>query len=119
MMKHGWSGYRKYAWGADELKPCSKSKHNQNIFGESSSMGQQNLGITIIDSLDTLYLMGLAEEFDEATKWVKNSFNPNLDTKMSLFEINIRVVGGFLAAFTLSRDRVILLLLLGYSRNPL
>lgn len=104
-MKHGWNGYRKYAWGADELKPYSKSKHNQNIFGESS-MWQQNLGITIIDSLDTLYLMGLTEEFDEATKWVKNSFNPYLDTKMSVFEINIRVVGGFLAAFTLSRDRV-------------
>lgn len=45
---HAWSNYKKYAWGRDELKPVSR--------GWIDFMG---VGLTIIDSLDTLYIMGL------------------------------------------------------------
>jgi len=45
---HAWSNYKKYAWGHDELKPVSR--------GWIDFMG---VGLTIVDSLDTLYLMGL------------------------------------------------------------
>lgn len=48
-MKHCWDGYRKYAWGYDELKPVTKTKANNWL----------NMGATIVDSLDTLYIMGL------------------------------------------------------------
>lgn len=47
---HAWKGYRNYAWGHDHLKPISKSY--QNWFG---------LGLTIVDSLDTMYIMRLKE----------------------------------------------------------
>lgn len=46
--KHAWNGYKKFAWGHDHLKPISESYHDW--FG---------LGLTIVDSLDTMYLMGL------------------------------------------------------------
>lgn len=46
--KHAWSGYKKYAWGHDHVKPISR-KH-QDWF---------NLGLTIVDSLDTLWIMNL------------------------------------------------------------
>lgn len=46
--KHSWDGYKKYAWGHDNVKPMSKKYHEW--FG---------LGLTIVDSLDTIYIMGL------------------------------------------------------------
>lgn len=46
--RHSWSGYKKFAWGHDNLKPLSESSHDW--FG---------LGLTMIDSLDTMYIMGL------------------------------------------------------------
>lgn len=48
--RHAWKGYKDYAWGHDELKPISKS------FGEWFS-----LGLTLIDSLDTMWILGLKE----------------------------------------------------------
>lgn len=48
--KHSWEGYKKYAWGYDNVKPISKGHHEW--FG---------LGLTIVDSLDTMYIMGLKE----------------------------------------------------------
>lgn len=48
--KHSWNGYKKYAWGHDNLKPLSQSSHDW--FG---------LGLTIVDSLDTMYIMGLED----------------------------------------------------------
>jgi len=48
--KHSWQAYRKYAWGHDELLPITKSY--SEWFG---------VGLTLIDSLDTMYIMGLDE----------------------------------------------------------
>lgn len=48
--KHSWDGYVKYAWGHDNIKPISRGYHEW--FG---------LGLTIVDSLDTMYMMGLNE----------------------------------------------------------
>ncbi len=49
-MRHAWKAYRTYAWGYDELLTLSKSP--------SSWFG---LGLTIIDSIDTLYIMNMTE----------------------------------------------------------
>lgn len=46
--KHAWKGYKQFAWGHDHLKPISEGYHDW--FG---------LGLTIVDSLDTMYIMGL------------------------------------------------------------
>uniref|UniRef100_A0A671E1D3 alpha-1,2-Mannosidase n=1 Tax=Rhinolophus ferrumequinum TaxID=59479 RepID=A0A671E1D3_RHIFE len=52
-------------------------------------------GATVIDSLDTLYLMELKEEFQEAKAWVEENFHLNVVTgEASLFEVNIRYIGG-------------------------
>ena len=70
MVKHAWDGYVKYAWGENELKPISRRGHTASVFGKNTK-----LGATIVDSLDTLYLMGLREEFDKAKEWVKVSLD--------------------------------------------
>ena len=71
MMVHAWSNYVRYAWGYDELDPLKKTGSSSAIFGFA------NIGATIVDSLDTLYVMGLVKEFDAAREWVANHLNFN------------------------------------------
>lgn len=97
-MLHAWSSYEKYAWGQDELQP--QTKNGINSFG--------GLGATLIDSLDTLYIMGLDEQFQRAREWVANSLDFNKDYDASVFETTIRVVGGLLSAYDLSNDKMFL-----------
>lgn len=58
-MRHAWGGYYKYAFGADELMPTSK-KPKTDILG---GVGVKGMGVTIIDALSTLKVMGLEQEF--------------------------------------------------------
>ncbi|GMI78615.1 ALPHA-MANNOSIDASE IB, alpha-mannosidase 1 [Hibiscus trionum] len=97
-MVHAWSSYEKYAWGNDELQP--QSKNGVDSFG--------GLGATLIDALDTLYIMGLDEQFQKAREWVAKSLDFNKDYDASVFETTIRVVGGLLSAYDLSGDKVFL-----------
>mmetsp|Transcript_7793 Transcript_7793/g.28788 ORF Transcript_7793/g.28788 Transcript_7793/m.28788 type:complete len:448 (+) Transcript_7793:1177-2520(+) len=48
------------------------------------------------------------EEYEQARNWVACQFHfPNSNVKeLSVFEVNIRYVGGFLAAYALSGDRI-------------
>lgn len=57
MMRHAWSNYVKYAWGGNELKPIAKTPNSNSVFGDAK------VGATIVDSLSTLWVMGLKEEF--------------------------------------------------------
>ncbi|CAD6262400.1 unnamed protein product [Miscanthus lutarioriparius] len=97
-MLHAWNSYVKYAWGMDELQP--QSKNGINSFG--------GLGATLVDSLDTLYIMGLKDEFQKARDWVAESLDFDKDYDASVFETTIRVVGGLLSAYDLSGDKVFL-----------
>lgn len=96
-MKFAWDGYVKYAWGSDELKPSSKRPHNW-----------LNMGASITDSLDTLWIMGFKDEFYRARDWVRDHFNPTPDTSLSFFETTIRSLGGLLSAYALSEDQAFL-----------
>lgn len=48
--KHAWGGYKEFSWGHDNLKPISMG-----------SMDWFGLGLTIVDALDTIYIMDLQE----------------------------------------------------------
>uniref|UniRef100_A0A9L0SN97 alpha-1,2-Mannosidase n=1 Tax=Equus caballus TaxID=9796 RepID=A0A9L0SN97_HORSE len=71
MMQFAWQSYRRYAMGKNELRPLTKDGYEGSMFGGLS-------GATVIDSLDTLYLMELKEEFQEAKAWVEESFHLNV-----------------------------------------
>lgn len=77
MMKHGWDNYVKYAWGKNELKPVSKRDHSGSVFGSAS------MGATIVDSLDTLLIMGLNDEYKLGRDWIANNFT--LENVVSTF----------------------------------
>ncbi|PIA13221.1 class I Alpha1,2-mannosidase, partial [Coemansia reversa NRRL 1564] len=99
-MVHAWKGYTTYAFGKDELQPLSHS-HNQR-WG--------NWSISLVDALDTLYLFGMLDEYEEAKKYVQN-----IDFKRSpkghrvpVFEMTIRALGGLLGAYELDQDPMLL-----------
>ncbi|XP_074625403.1 mannosyl-oligosaccharide 1,2-alpha-mannosidase IA-like [Acropora palmata] len=100
MMEHAWTGYVNHAWGSNELRPISKRGHTASIFGASSS------GATVVDALDTLYIMGMKDEFERARKWVAVSLSFNHASDVSVFEITIRFLGGLLSAYAFSGDEV-------------
>ncbi|KAA8522721.1 hypothetical protein F0562_009117 [Nyssa sinensis] len=97
-MLHAWASYEKYAWGQDELQP--KTRNGINSFG--------GLGATLVDSLDTLFIMGLEEQFQRAKEWVAKSLDFNKNYEASVFETTIRILGGLLSAYDLSGDEVFL-----------
>ncbi|KAJ0070178.1 hypothetical protein NL108_002496, partial [Boleophthalmus pectinirostris] len=100
MMKHAWDSYRQYGWGHNELKPIAKKGHSTNIFGNSQ------LGASIVDALDTLFIMGLQEEFKDGQEWIEQNLDFSINAEVSVFEVNIRFIGGLLAAYYLSGQEV-------------
>lgn len=95
MTKHAWKAYRDFANWRDFL----------NVYQQrGGSVYDHDMALTLVDSLDTLFILGMHEEFDEASAWVK----ANLETTMlqsgrvSFFEITIRSLGGLLSAYYLS-----------------
>lgn len=92
--KHSWEGYKKHAWKKDELKPVDG--------GSMESFG--GWAATLVDSLDTLWIMGMTQEFEIAVEAIQDLDFINtgdLDT-LNVFETTIRYLGGFLAAYDIS-----------------
>uniref|UniRef100_A0A1A9X3F2 alpha-1,2-Mannosidase n=1 Tax=Glossina brevipalpis TaxID=37001 RepID=A0A1A9X3F2_9MUSC len=97
MMEHAWDNYKLYAWGKNELLKPSLQTHM-----ESSS---NDMGTTIVDSLDTLYIMGLQTEYKEGREWIKRNFNlRNINEWVSVSEMNTRFVGSFLTLYAFTGD---------------
>jgi mannosyl-oligosaccharide alpha-1,2-mannosidase len=99
--QHAWHGYKTYAWGKDELKPLSGS--SKNTFNGWSA--------TLVDSLDTMWIMGLKEEFEEAVEFVKTiDFHTSQRLDIPLFETTIRYLGGLIGAYDVSEAKYPVLL---------
>ena len=91
--EHAWQGYRQHAWKKDELSPIDG--------GATDSFG--GWGATLVDSLDTLWIMGMKEEFEEAVIAAMDiDFNTSNQELVSVFETTIRYLGGFLGAYDLT-----------------
>jgi hypothetical protein len=95
--KHAWQGYKQFAWGHDHLKPITE--------GYSDWFG---LGLTIVDSIDTIYIMGLTKEYNEAREWIEKHLHFDVNRDVNLFEVTIRVLGGLLSIYHLTQDKMFL-----------
>eukprot|EP00660_Eupelagonema_oceanica_P017227 gene17227-12607_t len=95
MFNHAWQGYLDHAWPADELRPLSCSKND----------GFGGYALSVIDALDTLVVLGNLTEFADKVRWLvesdKGAFT-DLDRRVSVFETNIRILGGLLSAHLLA-----------------
>jgi mannosyl-oligosaccharide alpha-1,2-mannosidase len=61
-MEFAWNGYVSKAWGTDELHPVDGSSNNW-----------LGLGLTIVDAIDTLWIMGMKQEFNKAKDWIEKN----------------------------------------------
>ncbi|KAL1953470.1 hypothetical protein VTO42DRAFT_2784 [Malbranchea cinnamomea] len=90
---HAWNGYKTHAMGHDEVAPVS-GKVRDPFMG---------WGATLVDSLDTLWIMGLKEEFEEAVEETKKlDFGTSKRKDIPLFETVIRYLGGLIGAYDIS-----------------
>jgi ER degradation enhancer, mannosidase alpha-like 2 len=96
---HAWNGYKKYAWGNDDLKPLSKSFHNWYA---------EPLLMTPVDALDTMYIMGFKPEADATRKYITDTLKFDKDIYVQNFEITIRLLGGLLSAHQITGDKKLL-----------
>jgi mannosidase alpha-like ER degradation enhancer 2 len=98
---HAWNGYKKYAWGHDDLKPLSKTHHDWYA---------QPLLMTPVDALDTMILMGLKEEAASTQKYIVENLSFDKDIYVQNFEVTIRLLGGLLSSYQLTGDNRLLAL---------
>ncbi|KAI0801357.1 glycoside hydrolase [Fomes fomentarius] len=95
--KHAWLAYaERDAMGADEYHPISHEGTNLTEAG--------GIGYTVIDSIDTMLLMGLRDEYQRARHWVQTKLSFDRDAAFNTFETTIRVLGGLLTAYHLTND---------------
>lgn len=99
--KWAWDHYVARAWGKDEINPVSGT--SQSFFIEG-----HDLGLSLVEALDTLWIMELDEEFQAGVDWVKANLDFDIDGFAQVFETNIRLVGGLLSAHLASGDPVLL-----------
>jgi len=98
---HSWKGYKLNAWLQDEVSPLTGNSNN-NYGG---------WGATLVDSLDTLWIMGLKKEFAVAVHALnKIDFSSSPLFKINVFETNIRYLGGLLSAYDVSGGKYKVLL---------
>lgn len=99
--EYAWDGYKSSAMGKDELKPL-RGGYRDPFNG---------WGATVVDALDTLWVMGLKEEFALAVDHVKSiDFTTSERLDIPVFETVIRYLGGLLGAYDISGQKYPVLL---------
>jgi mannosidase alpha-like ER degradation enhancer 2 len=93
---HAWNGYKKYAWGHDDLKPLSKTYHDWY---------PQPLLMTPVDSLDTMIIMEMDDEVGTTKQYILENLSFDKDIEVQNFEITIRLLGGLLTNYQLTGDK--------------
>lgn len=98
---HSWKGYRNNAWLHDTVLPISG--------GIGDILG--GWGATLVDSLDTLLIMEMHQEFGEALAALESlNFTSTQKGQINIFEMTIRHLGGLLSANDLTDGKHSILL---------
>ncbi|KAF7182209.1 hypothetical protein CNMCM7691_001688 [Aspergillus felis] len=99
--EHAWNGYKTSAMGHDEIKPL-RGGFRDPFMGWAA---------TLVDSLDTLWIMDLKDEFAIAVDQVKKiDFTTSKRDEIPVFETVIRYLGGLLGAYDISGHKYDVLL---------
>ena len=98
---HAWSGYKKYAWGHDELKPLTKTHRDWH---------EAPLLMTPVDAMSTMLVMGLDDEATATRNFVAQSLSFDHDFFVKNFEITIRILGGLVSTYQTTGDKRLLTL---------
>ncbi len=95
-MAWAWRNYVERAFGQDQIKPVSGGA--EPFFFP----GGPPMGLTIVEALGTLHVMGLDAEFAEGATWIERNLTFDIDGEVQVFETSIRMLGGLLSAWRAS-----------------
>ncbi|KAG0379647.1 alpha mannosidase-like protein [Mortierella sp. AD032] len=118
MFMHGYHGYLNFAFPKDELNPVActgrgPDKRNPKNINVNDVLG--DFSLTLIDSLDTLAAMREPEKFRQAIELVKRHVgNFDIDSRVQVFEVNIRVLGALLSGHLYASDPAFKSVVKGY-----
>ncbi|XP_016575367.2 alpha-mannosidase I MNS4 isoform X2 [Capsicum annuum] len=94
MFYHAFNGYMEHAFPRDELRPLT--------CGGEDTLG--GYALTLIDSLDTLALLGDRERFTSSVEWIGKNLRFDINKTVSIFETTIRILGGLISAHLIASD---------------
>jgi mannosyl-oligosaccharide alpha-1,2-mannosidase len=101
-LRRSWQFYVDFAFGHDQIRPVSGG------FTEFFVPGHP-VGLTIVEALDTLYVMGLDDELAQGVQWIEQNLSDfDIDASFQVFETNIRMVGGLLSGYHATRNQRLL-----------
>ncbi|WRT63472.1 uncharacterized protein IL334_000377 [Kwoniella shivajii] len=100
LFKHGYEGYMKYAYPADELRPMSCGPlyrdSDPNNYGINDI--HANVSMTLLDVLSSLPIVH-PSAFPKAVKLVAERISFDQDVKVQVFEMTIRALGALLSTY--------------------
>lgn len=99
--QHAWKGYKDHAFGADDLRPLTKTSRNWY---------KHSMLMTPVDAFDTFTMLGLTTEAKEAKDIILSKLDFNVDNEVQVFEITIRLLAGLIAAYEMDGDQKFLML---------
>ncbi|CAD6188692.1 unnamed protein product [Caenorhabditis auriculariae] len=104
MFMHGYRSYMDYAYPADELMPLSCKGRVRGVTPSRGDVDDSlgNFSLTLIDALDTLVVLSEFDEFEKAVDLIINNVRFDSDHVVSVFETNIRVLGGLVSGHLMS-----------------
>uniref|UniRef100_A0A915EJW4 alpha-1,2-Mannosidase n=1 Tax=Ditylenchus dipsaci TaxID=166011 RepID=A0A915EJW4_9BILA len=122
MFMHGYNSYMDNAYPDDETSSAELPAFNQTKIppysayalscqgrkrGVTPSRGDVddslgNFSLTLVDTLDTLVVVGEVDEFERAVQLIITDVRFDSDLVVSVFETNIRMVGGLISGHLMS-----------------
>uniref|UniRef100_A0AAR2KX79 alpha-1,2-Mannosidase n=1 Tax=Pygocentrus nattereri TaxID=42514 RepID=A0AAR2KX79_PYGNA len=104
MFDHAYGSYMKYAYPADELMPLSCRGRVRGLEPNRGDIDDSlgNLLFTVCFILFFAQLLNRLEDFEEAVKKTVKDVRLDNDVVVSVFETNIRVLGGLLGAHVMA-----------------
>ncbi|XP_067106505.1 ER degradation-enhancing alpha-mannosidase-like protein 3 isoform X2 [Osmerus mordax] len=104
MFDHAYGSYMKYAYPADELMPLSCRGRVRGLEPNRGDIDDSlgKFSLTLIDTLDTLVVLNKLDEFEDAVRKTVRDVKLDNDVVVSVFETNIRVLGGLLGGHVMA-----------------
>jgi mannosidase alpha-like ER degradation enhancer 1 len=93
MFEYGYSNYMKYGYPYDELDPIHCNGRGPDYLNQDNININDVLGdyyLTLVDSLDTMAIIGNANEFKNAVRLVINNLSFDKNNTVQVFEVTIR-----------------------------
>ncbi|KAJ6225079.1 hypothetical protein RDWZM_003624 [Blomia tropicalis] len=107
MTLEAWNAYVKYAWGKNEmhiLHQNTKGINDTDVLDYLNKMIGQS-GLTIVDSLSTLWMMGHHDQYQRGREWVKTHLNfSNISRSVNVFESVTQYIGSMMSCYALTGD---------------